>query len=54
MKKKTCSICRSKYDGFGCNAWPFKGRCCNACDSEFVLPARLERFFKQQPVVTAK
>jgi len=39
---KTCSICGEKYYGWGNNAWPVnEGRCCNECNSDSVIPARL-------------
>ena len=39
---KTCDICKSKYIGFGNNAWPLvdDGRCCDDCNSR-VLMARI-------------
>ena len=36
-----CSVCGGHYDGFGNNAAPFPGRCCNDCDNRFVIPARI-------------
>ena len=40
--EKTCSICREKYTGWGNNAWPVTdGRCCDACNRDYVIPARL-------------
>lgn len=39
---KICSICQRPYTGFGNNAWPVnEGRCCDACNSEVVIPARI-------------
>ena len=40
-KEKTCSICDRTYTGWGNNAAPFPGRCCDACNTEAVLPARI-------------
>jgi hypothetical protein len=37
----TCSICGCAYDGFGHNAAPFPGRCCDACNWTVVIPARI-------------
>ena len=37
-----CSICKEGYEGFGNNAYPFKGRCCDECNETIVIPARLE------------
>lgn len=42
-RKKTCSICRERYYGYGNNPWPVavaKGRCCNFCNGAVVIPAR--------------
>lgn len=43
-----CSICERNYRGWGNNAWPIataaggpSGRCCDDCNREVVLPARL-------------
>jgi hypothetical protein len=36
-----CSICRTNYQGWGNNAYPYPGRCCDSCDAECVVPARL-------------
>lgn len=41
MEKKCC-ICGKEFNEFGNNAQPVKdGTCCNACNSRFVLPARM-------------
>lgn len=41
-----CDICGGQYVGFGNNAWPVKyGRCCDKCNSEKVIPARLKQAF---------
>ena len=40
-EEKVCSLCGDVYAGFGNNAWPFKGRCCDACNWTEVVPARL-------------
>ena len=43
---KICSICGCGYTGWGNNAWPVNdGRCCNQCNSEYVIPARLNRMY---------
>ena len=41
--KYTCCICGKKAEGFGNNPQPIKdkGRCCDACNAEVVIPARL-------------
>jgi hypothetical protein len=40
---KQCSICTRSYTGWGNNAAPFEGRCCDDCNARFVLPARIDR-----------
>ena len=39
----TCCICGDDFDGFGNNPAPYKesGKCCDACNRKFVIPARL-------------
>ena len=41
----TCSICEQKTHGFGNNPDPVvtipDKRCCNDCNSKYVIPARL-------------
>lgn len=43
VKKDThkCSITGETYVGFGNNAYPFKGRCSDFANREYVIPARL-------------
>ena len=38
-----CCICGEKAEGYGNNPSPYKesGKCCDACNKKFVLPARL-------------
>ena len=40
----TCCICGDEYEGYGNNPWPIKkeGRCCDMCNANKVIPARLE------------
>jgi hypothetical protein len=41
-KANTCCICGEEIDGHGNNAEPYEeGRCCDACNLKFVIPARL-------------
>lgn len=41
-KKQICSICGKEYVGWGNNAEPVNsGRCCDNCNTEKVIPARL-------------
>lgn len=45
----TCCICGESFVGYGNNPAPItsKGRCCNKCNSEVVIPARLLRLQKE-------
>jgi hypothetical protein len=45
---ETCSICKSEYDGYGHNAYPFPGRCCDMCNDMMVIPARLKGLSAQE------
>jgi len=37
-----CSICFKAFTEYGNNAAPVAhGRCCNACNDRFVIPARI-------------
>ena len=48
-EKKICSICGKEYSGFGNNAWPVNdGRCCDQCNSEYVIPERLYNMSKRE------
>lgn len=40
----SCIICGEEFEGYGNNPTPVteKGRCCDACNLKFVIPARLE------------
>lgn len=39
-----CCICGEPINGYGNNPYPYKkeGRCCDACNWKFVIPARLD------------
>ena len=46
---KVCSICGSKYTGWGNNAWPVNdGRCCDRCNGMYVIGARLRMLNEQR------
>lgn len=48
-KKEVCCICGEPIEGYGNNAEPYKkGRCCDACNMKFVIPARLEKLDKEE------
>lgn len=39
----TCVICENDYTGYGNNALPVEsGTCCDGCNTEVVLPARIQ------------
>ena len=44
-KEEICCICGEPIEGYGNNPRPYKheGRCCDACQRKFVLPARLAK-----------
>ena len=49
-----CNICGKKIDGYGNNPYPIMqsdtDRCCNDCNSTYVIPARLaQRWGKRGP-----
>lgn len=47
-QEKTCSICQSKFVGWGNNAQPVNdGTCCDDCNSAVVIPARLTRIWRE-------
>ena len=41
---KVCVICKEEFTGWGNNPSPIKdeGECCDTCDNEKVIPARIE------------
>jgi len=43
-KIKVCVICKEEFAGWGNNPSPIKeeGECCDKCDNEKVIPARIE------------
>lgn len=44
IKKKRCVICGKEFEGYGNNAQPVKaGFCCDDCNKDVVIPARLEK-----------
>tara|TARA_X000001382_G_C3108373_1_gene159031 strand:+ start:425 stop:631 length:207 start_codon:yes stop_codon:yes gene_type:complete len=40
-KFKECSLCSNSYEGYGNNAYPYDGRCCDACNQNMVIPSRI-------------
>lgn len=41
--RQECCICGKEFSGYGNNPWPVmsEGRCCDECNFDTVLPARL-------------
>lgn len=51
-----CCICGKFHNDFGNNPFPVvkeNKRCCNACNNNYVIPARIEAIFakKEETVV---
>lgn len=45
---KICCICGKEIKGYGNNAWPIdRGRCCDDCNSNYVIPERIRQLFKK-------
>jgi hypothetical protein len=42
MRKMKCHLCGEQNEGFGNNAWPWRGRCCD--NEQAVAPVRLVLF----------
>lgn len=48
-KHGVCCICGKPYHNHGNNARPFMdGRCCNECDTKYVLPYRISHYDEYQ------
>jgi hypothetical protein len=46
MTNQICVICQEPYTGYGHNAEPVcLGMCCDDCNTEWVIPARLSQLF---------
>lgn len=49
MEKKICSICGKEFTEWGNNAYSVNnGNCCDECNSNVVIPARLERIIRKE------
>ena len=47
MKCRKCCICGKVFEGEGNNAEPYKkGKCCDECNANVVIPARMNLFYK--------
>lgn len=53
-----CHFCDNEFEGYGNDPWPIgntvEHRVCDNCNDEFVIPARIEIFKKQDVVKEAK
>jgi hypothetical protein len=47
---KQCVICETKFEGFGNNPEPLynydDGQCCDQCNTNYVVPARIAMYIK--------
>ena len=49
VNEHICSICKRKFEGFGNNPAPFTGeRCCDECNTNYVIPLRIYSITKEQ------
>jgi len=50
VKKQLCVICKNPYEGYGHNPAPVSeiGRCCDACNWNVVIQARLNFHLKKE------
>jgi len=48
--KSRCCLCGREFDGYGNSAWPVRpeGRCCDECNFNKVLPARMDALFPER------
>lgn len=50
-----CVICGKEFDSWGNNAWPIKdGICCDECNQEEVIPARLSQVYTKSKLKEEK
>lgn len=51
-QENVCCICGKRFTGWGNNPWPViedeDARCCDACNDEKVVPARLAMMFNKE------
>lgn len=51
-QENVCCICGKSFTDWGNNPWPIvtdeDARCCDACNDEKVVPARLALMFKKE------
>lgn len=47
----TCVICMVQFDGYGHTTEPIRrGRCCNRCNDQVIIPARIRAMRKEREV----
>ena len=51
MSSIKCCICGQLFEGWGNNPWPVvkDGNCCNECNINVVVPARIEMMNRANP-----
>ena len=47
---KICVLCGKKFIEYGNDPWPLadKGQCCNRCNEDLVIPARIIQFYSKK------
>jgi len=52
MEEHICCICGKKFFGWGNNPYPVvedeNALCCDDCDMEYVVPARIAEFYAKE------
>ena len=52
-ERKICCICGQVFIGYGNDPWPVEivGECCDQCNAERVIPARLKQLKEKKDEV---
>jgi hypothetical protein len=51
--RRRCVLCSKVFEEFGHDAEPVaRGRCCNRCNTQFVIPVKLRQQRAEQEVPT--
>lgn len=55
-KQIRCCICGRTMGGYGNNPAPFKeyGRCCDDCNTQYVIPYRLFQYYMEKDEADGK
>lgn len=49
IETNKCVICGKEYTGYGNNAYPVnEGRCCDECNANIVIPARIQQMINKE------